>query len=107
MKQKLYRHGEVCFTTIDKLPENLKETKTDTILTGSNNNPHNFVGGKIYFKDVDNFIFGYFHANKTILKHREHGDGKGKIKTAKIPNGFYELRKANEVVNKELRQIKD
>ncbi len=107
MKQKLYRHGEISFCQINELPKGLTETKTDTILTGSNNNPHNFSGGKIYFKNVNNFIFGYFHAQNTILKHREHGEGKGKIKTAKLPNGFYELRKANEVVNKELKVVID
>ena len=107
MKQKLYRHGEICFVVIDKFPENLTETKTNNILTGSNNNPHNFSAGKIYFKNVSPFIFGYFHAQNTILQHKEHGGGKGKIKIAKLPNGFYELRKANEVVNKELRQVID
>lgn len=107
MKKQAYRHGEILFVKIDALPEGLKETKTDTILTGSNNNPHKFEGGKIYFKNVDDFIFGYFAAENTILKHKEHGTGKGNLKSAKLPDGFYELRRQVEIVNKQLKQIVD
>ena len=88
---KAYRHGEIVLEKIDKLPENLKEEKTNILVKGRTGNSHTFKGGKIYIKNVDTFIFGYFEAKNTKLYHPEHSpDG------AKLPDGYYQLRKHNE-----------
>ena len=109
-KISVYRHGEIAFEKIEALPENvknLKPKKRGTILTGSNNNPHIFSGGSLYRVNENTFVFGYFVAKDTVLKHVEHGEGNGKLKTAKLPNGVYRLRRFNEVINEELQPVVD
>ena len=105
---KLYRHGENVFEKLDKLPENLTETKTDIFAKGSHGNNHTFRGGKLYLKNESNVVFGYFEAKDTTLYHSTHGDTKAdKLKSAKLPDGFYRLRKGQEIVNREFQAIKD
>ena len=107
-EKKIYRHGEIGFVVIDEIPKNLKEEKTDLIMLGSGNNPHTFKGGKIYFKNNGNFIFGYFMAKNTKLYHKEHGNKQiGNLKEAKLPDGNYKLLKQVEFINKEMKQIID
>jgi len=106
-KKQVWRHGEIHFILINKLPEKLKETKTNTIIRGSHGNPHLFGNGKIYFKSIPPFIIGYFLAKDTILLHAEHGEGKGNIKTAKLPNGIYEIRRAAEYTPEGLKPVID
>ena len=91
--KKAFRHGEILFLSIDKLPEGLEETKTKQIMTGSHGNSHTFDNGEIYFKQEDEFIFGYFVAKNTNLFHSEHSP---KIGDANLPDGIYQLRKQNE-----------
>ncbi len=103
MKTKCIRHGEICFKKMSKLPKDLVESTTKEIVKGSHGNSHTFDNGKLYFKKVDDYVFGYFVAKNTTLFHAEHGrDGK-----AKLLNGIYELRKQNEWINSELRQVID
>ena len=102
MKIQVYRHGEINFVQTKELPDNLKEAKTNVIATGSSKNSHTFKGGKLYLKNVDTYIFGYFKAEKTKLYHPEHSP-----KGVSIPDGTYELRKQNEWINSELKQIID
>jgi hypothetical protein len=99
-----YRHGEIKFVE-SKIPT-LEESKTDTIIKGSNNNPHTFKGGKLYLKSDGEYIIGYLKAKDTTLYHVEHGKGKG-LKEAKLPDEDYVIRRAMEKVNKELKQVID
>lgn len=105
--KNIYRHGDLCLKEIDKLPKNLKKETTKVLMSGSRGNPHSYDNGEFYLKNVDNFIFGYFVAKNTILTHIEHGEGKQKLRVAKIGDGIYELRKQFEFVNKELKQVID
>lgn len=108
-KLKTYRHGEILFIETEKIPEDAKQKKTDTLLVGSNNNPHTFKGGKFYELKENDFVFGFFEANKTTLYHIEHGKTKKgkKLKEAKLPDGVYRLRIGREFINSEMRPIKD
>jgi hypothetical protein len=101
MKKQCIRHGEVVFVKIDKIP-NLEETKTNVFAKGKTGNNHTFKGGKIYLKEIDQHVFGYFKADKTKLYHVEHSP-----KGASIPNGNYELRRQVEFINGELKQVVD
>lgn len=104
-----YRHGDLALIKIDKLPEGLKETKTKVIIKSSGGNAHTFDNGEIYFKKINEFVFGYFVANNTKLFHIEHGKiikGK-KLREAKINNGIYELRNQCEDTNKGMKQVID
>jgi len=103
MKKQAYRHGEILFIEIDNLPENLTVSKTNIITKGNTGNNHIFVGGNFYPRQDDDLL-GYFEANNTILKHPDHGDKKGE---AKLPNGFYEIRKGREFINEEMKPIID
>ena len=105
-KIKAYRHGEILLVKTNKIPKEAKERTGNLLLVGSHGNPHRFTGGKIY-NYQNNFIFGYLKAQDTILYHQTHGDGKGKLKSCKIPNGIYELRKGQEYVNEEMKPIID
>jgi hypothetical protein len=90
---KIYRHGEIGFLKISKLPTGIKQSKTNIVAKGNTGNSHTFSGGKIYLLDEPkDFVFGYFVAKDTILLHDEHGEN-GK---AKLPNGTYELLRQQE-----------
>lgn len=105
---KVYRHGEIVFEIIDKIPDGLEKSKNKEFLKGSHGHPHSFDNGSLYLKNEDEFIFGYFEAKNTTLFHAEHGDKKGgELKSAKLPDGIYRLRRAIEYVNNELRVIID
>lgn len=105
--KKVFRHGELAFVSIDKLPNGLKKENTKTIVKGSHRHDHTFDNGKIFFKNVGEFIIGYFVANNTTLYHEEHGEGKGKLKKAKLPNGIYEIRKQQEYTPEGLKPVVD
>lgn len=93
MKNKVWRHGEICFVKISKLPKGLIQSKTDVIVSGSHGNNHTFQGGKLYLlPELKGYILGYFQAKDTTLFHIEHGENG----QAKLPNGFYEIRKQQE-----------
>jgi hypothetical protein len=94
MKTKVFRHGEIAFVKIAKLPKGLKEEKSSKILaSGSHGNSHTFDNGKFYPKKKSDFVFGYFVAKDTSILHSEHSPKKG---DAKLPNGIYKLIKQQE-----------
>lgn len=103
MKQA-YRHGEILFVKIKSLPKGLEEVKTKEIVKGQTGNSHTFDKGKIYFKNVDDNVFGYFVAKGTSLLHPEHSPNVG---DAQIPNGIYELRKQVEFTPSGLQPVID
>ena len=103
MKQKVFRHGEILFVKISKLPAGLEETKTKILMQGSHGNSHTFDNGKLYLKKEGQHIFGYFRAKDTALFHAEHGTN-GK---ANLPNGVYELRRQSEFTSAGLVPVID
>ena len=103
---KMYRHGDMALEMIDKFPDGLKRQNTKVLMKGSHGHDHSFVNGNFYPKEEGTFVIGYFKAfDGCVLTHSEHGEGKNK--TAKIPNGFYRVRKQNEIVADELRRVVD
>jgi len=102
-----YRHGEIALVKIEKLPEGLKKSDIKILMKGSHSNSHSIDKGEIFFKQVDSYIFGYLIAKNTSLLHTEHGEGKEKLKVAKIEDGIYELRKQQEIINSELKPVVD
>jgi hypothetical protein len=107
-KKQCYRHGEIAFKVIGKLPEGLTKSKNKEFLKGSHGHPHTYNKGEFYPKVESENIFGYFVAKNTTLFHLEHGDKKdGELMSAKLPDGIYRLRRGVEVVNKALKQIID
>ncbi len=106
---KNIRHGDLALLKIEKLPKDLKQTKTKVIMQGSHGHDHSFNNGKLYLKKENDFVFGYLVAKNTVLLHLEHGKViKGKtLREAKIPNGIYELRKQNEETNEGMRPVID
>ena len=106
-QQKAYRHGEIAFMKCDKLPEGLERAYTKTFSIGSHNNPHTYDNGSLYLKNEDIFVFGYFEAKNTKLYHIKHGEGKGILKIAKLPDGIYQLRRQVEIVNSEMKPVID
>ena len=107
MKKQLIRHGEIALIKINDLPKDLTASESKILMKGSHGNDHSFDNGIFYPKVIDTYIFGYLEAKNTTLFHSEHGEGKGKLKTVKLLDGFYELRKQNEFINNELQQIID
>ena len=111
MKTKAYRHGEIALRPIKALPNGLEKAKTDVIAEGSSGaNPHKVLNGELYFKNVDQFVFGYLVIKKggRLLNNR-HGDivsGK-QLKEAIIPEGIYELRHQNEETHEGMRVVVD
>lgn len=102
-KIKLYRHGEIVFEKINKLPTGLEESNTNLIVQGKTGNRHTFNGGSLFLEQKDEYVFGYFKANNTTLLHPEHGENG----EAKLPNGVYRLRKQLEFINGELKPVID
>lgn len=110
MKPKGYRHGEILFVPVSSFPEGLEKADTDVIMNGSGGNDHKLVGGDIYFKNVDQFIFAYINAKKGHkLLHIEHGKlVKGSsLKECSLPVGLYEVRRQFENTNQGLKPIID
>ena len=105
--KKCYRHGEICFVKIDKLPNGLKKENSKIIVKGSHGHDHTFDTGKLYFKKENDFVIGYFVSENTTLFHEEHGEGKGLLKKAKLPNGIYEIRKQQEYTPEGLKPVID
>lgn len=103
-KTKIYRHGEVALLQIEKLPKGLTASKQKVFMVGSHGNNHAIDNGTIYFKNKDNFVFGYLKAKNTNLLHPEHKDKNG---NAKIQDGFYKLIKQQEFTPEGLIPIVD
>jgi hypothetical protein len=103
-KQQAYRHGELTFVVIDKLPDGLKKENTKVFTTGSHGHSHSFTNGELYLKKENDFIIGYFVAEDTYLIHLEHSP---KIGDAKLPDGVYQVRHQNEHTPKGLKQVID
>ena len=107
---KKYRHGDLCFIGIRKLPKDIIETKTNIIMTGSGGHDHTVVNAKLYLKKAGEFIIGYMEAKKDCkLFHVEHGikvEGKA-LREAEIDIGFYELRKQCEDTNEGMKPVID
>lgn len=82
-------------------------------MKGSGGNSHSYDNGTFYPHKDGEFIFGYFKAKDTNLLHPEHGETikeknkVRKLKQAKLPNGNYELRVAQEWINDEMKQVVD
>lgn len=89
MEKTLIRQGDLGLVKIFKLPKGLKEEKTKILISGSHGHHHSIDNGKVYFKQVDQYVFGYLVAKDTTIDHEEHGG-------MKLPNGVYELRKQQE-----------
>lgn len=108
-KLKNYRHGDIALIGIKELPKGLTEAKTKEIIKSSGGNSHSIDMGKIYFKDVNEYVFGYLEAKKTSLLHVEHGEkiGKEKVKVAKIEDGIYELRRQQEKKHEGMTAVQD
>ena len=104
------RHGDLAFIGIDKLPEGLKLLSDSKVLMqGSGGHDHKYDNGEFYPKKENDFIIGYFVAKETTLYHPDHGekvDG-SELRTAKIPDGFYELRRQNEETNDGMKPVLD
>lgn len=108
-KTRMYRHGEIGLKPIDKLPAGLTPSDSKVIVQGSHGNSHSINNGQLYFKQVNDYVFGYLVAKNTTLLHDEHGKivkGK-KQREAKIANGVYELCKQQEFINNEMRPVID
>jgi len=104
------RHGDLALIGIKKLPSGLKVTNSKIIMHGSHDHDHAFNIGKLYLKKINEFVIGYFEAIKgTKLFHPEHGEivAGSKLREAKVPVGFYELRVQNEDTNEGMKQVID
>ena len=97
---KAVRQGDLGLIKIPKLPDGLSGIKTKILVSGSHGHHHSIDQGKVYFKKVDIFVFGYLVAKNTTIDHEEHGK-------LLLTNGVYELRKQSEWINSELKQVID
>jgi len=103
-----YRHGDLCLVKLDKLPKELKVSKTNILMqNGSGGNPHSFQGGSFYPVKKEEFVIGYLKAKNTILFHVEHGEGKRGLKSAKIKDGIYEVRGQVEYTHNGMKEVID
>lgn len=101
---KNYRHGEIGFIGIEKLPEGLELAQTNQIMVGSHGNSHSIDKGELYFKNDGEFKFGYLVAKDTNLLHPEHSPNIG---DAKLQDGVYQLIKQNEFTPEGLIPVQD
>lgn len=108
-KAKMYRHGEIGLKPINKLPSGLTKSNSKIIVTGSHGNSHSIDNGTLYFRQVNDYVFGYLVAEKTKLLHAEHGVvvSENQPAEAEIPDGIYELYKQQEFINNEMRPVID
>lgn len=108
MAIKAIRHGDLCLVKIGSLPEGLTPSESNVMMQGSGGNDHAVKSGTIYFRNVNQYVFGYLVAAKgCTLLHPDHGSGKGDIKTAKVPAGIYELRRQFEQTHDAMKPVVD
>jgi hypothetical protein len=108
--KNLIRHGDLALISVTNLPEGLKKAKTDVIMTGSHGNNHKSVNCDLYFKNENQFVFGYLVAKKGAkLLHLDHGVKKnGKYKeTKELKEGIYQLRRQFEDTHSGMKQVID
>ena len=105
--KKAYRHWEIAFIQINELPTWLIQVKQKEFLKWSHWHSHSFNNWELYLKELSEFVFWYFVANNTTLFHPEHWVWEWKLKEAKIDDWIYELRRQNEFINNELKQVID
>lgn len=104
------RHGDLALIQIDSLPEGLAETDSKVIMTGSHKNDHYFDNGKLYLKNINRFVFGYFVAfSNTKLFHIEHGKkvSNNPVRESHVPQDIYELNKQHEDTNQGMKPVID
>lgn len=101
-KLKVIRHGEITIIETDTIPKEAKLSKSNSLAIGVNGNSHTFKGGKFYELKKGMYVFGYLKASKLKLYHTEHSP-----EGASIPDGSYELRKAVEFINNEMKVVID
>ena len=104
------RHGDMCLIGIEKLPEGLVPAKTNVLMRGSGGNDHAFTEGTFYPTTKDQFVFGYFVAQKGCkLLHPDHGKKikKKSLREASVPEGIYELRRQFEDTHEGMKEVVD
>lgn len=101
------RHGDMLCGKVKTKKKGSKLTESKVLMTGSGGNDHSFDNGKFYKLEGDDFIVGYLKAKNTKLYHPEHGNGKGKLKWAKLPDGVWEIRRQVEYTQEGMRQVED
>jgi hypothetical protein len=103
------RHGDVGFRKIDVLPERCKKpSQSKVIFVGSHNNSHAYDNGIWFPVEGDEFVIGYLVAKNTTLTHPDHGEPtSGQLRTAKLENGIYEVRKQVEITHQGMRPVDD
>ena len=107
--EKMFRHGDLGLSPVEKLPGDAEKSKTNVLMKGSNDNDHSIDNGQVYFKDENQSVFGYLIAKDTTLFHVDHGEqvpGK-KLRKAKIPDGIYALRRQVEDTHEGMRPVVD
>lgn len=100
MNNKPIRHGDLALIPVKELPEGLKKSNVKVLIKSSGGNPHSIDRGEVYFKNVNEYVFGYLIAKNTTLKHKEHGN-------QKLADGVYELRRQNEDTHEGMRVVED
>src|SRR5574337_1208116 len=104
--KKAIRHGDLGLFQIDKLPDGLKASKSNVLMTGSGGNDHVVKEGTVYPVEDEPFIIGYLVANSGAkLLHPDHGKkakGSGMRKVT-VPAGIYELRRQIEDTHQGMR----
>jgi hypothetical protein len=107
-KSRAIRHGDLCLIQVANLPKGIKPANTNVMMQGSGGNDHSVKNGTVYFKEINQFVFGYLVAGKNCdLLHPDHGFGDATIKTAPIPVGIYELRRQFEHRHESMTQVID
>jgi hypothetical protein len=106
---KKYRHGDLALIEVESLPNNIKESESKILMTGSGGHDHTFDHGTFYPKQ-DGLVIGYLVANnRTRLYHPEHGkvvEGKN-LREANIAAGIYELRRQQEDTHDGMKPVED
>ena len=114
MKKMIFRHGDLLLEKISKLPNGLPKKEMniepEMLMEGSQGKPHLVQNGIFFPKKEDDFVFGYLKAEKgCVLLHEDHGEkvGRRKLKEAKLPVGFYKLRRQVEFTHEGMRKVED
>lgn len=106
---KNFRHGDLALIGVAKLPDGLRASKSNVLMTGSGGNDHVVKGGTVYPVEGQLFVVGYLVANGGAqLLHPDHGKAvKGRLRVVSIPEGVYELRRQVEESHQGMRPVVD
>jgi hypothetical protein len=99
----IYRHGDLCIKSIEKLPEGLKKLNTNIVAEGgATGHSHTLLGQDFEIYEDAKGVMYLSIASPTEITHQEH-------ETKEIGKGYYIIEREQEFdpFSEEINKVRD